>query len=120
MLTSTLLSAVQDWTPAGTKDGVVLHYRDDAALDAREVRAVAELPHPADRIIALVCDFTQTPDPGIREKRILSGNVAERYEVYLRYAARFMVVSPRDVVIDVRRDAGGCAWLPLACVCPNG
>lgn len=116
VLGATLTFSVQhsDWTAAGTKDGVVLHYRDDAGLGAREVRAVAELPHPADRIVSMVCDFTQTPDPGVRERKVLSGDLASRYEIYLRYNSRFMVVSARDVVIDVRRDAGGCAWSEVA------
>ena len=104
------LLAAQEWTAAGVKDGIVMHYRDDAALQAREVRAVAELPHPADRIIALACDFTQTPDPGVREAKLLSGDLASRYEIYLRYSSRFVVVAARDVVIDVRRDASGCTW----------
>lgn len=116
LVVATLIFSEQQsgWIASGVKDGVTLHYRDDATLDAREVRAVAELPHPADRIVSLVCDFTQTPDPGVREKKVLSGDLASRYEIYLRYNSRFMVVSARDVVIDVRREADGCAWSEVA------
>jgi len=102
------------WTGAGIKDGVTLAFRDDPQLNARQVRAVAELPHPADRIVAVVCDFTQTLDPDTREARVLSGEIGGRYEIYLRYATRYVVVSARDVVIDVRREANGCAWSEVA------
>jgi hypothetical protein len=102
------------WELAAVKNGVTLSYRDDPALDAREVRAVGEIPHAADRIAALVCDLTQVLDPDVREARVLSGEIDSRYEIYLRYASRFMVVSARDVVIDVRREARGCAWSEIA------
>ena len=106
--------AGQDWTAAGVTDGVTLSFRDDAGLGAREVRAVAELPHAADRIVALVCDFTQVLDPGVREAKLLSGDLATRYEVYLRYSSRYVVVAARDVVIDVRREPQGCSWSEVA------
>jgi hypothetical protein len=102
------------WVAAGVTNGVTLTYRDDPALNAREVRGVAELPHAADRIAAVVCDFTQVLDPDVREARVLSGAMDGRYEIYLRYAPRFMVVSARDVVIEVRREARGCAWSEIA------
>jgi hypothetical protein len=109
-----LLSAVaaeaQEWVAGGTEDGVVLAFRDDPRLRAREMRAIAELPHAAERIVATVCDFTQELDPDVREARILSGDVNTRYVIYLRYAPRYVVVAARDVVIDVRRHAGGCSW----------
>jgi hypothetical protein len=79
-------------------------------LDAREVRAVAELPHAAERVIALVCDFTQRLDPDVREAAVLSGDITTRYSIYLRYAPRFVVVAARDVVIDVQRNGRGCSW----------
>ena len=109
---STLAQARQavGWTAAGVKNGVALAFRDVPALNAREVRAVAELPHPSDRIGALVCDFTQIVDPGTREARVLSGEINGRYEIYLRYAPRYLVVSARDVVIEVRRESHGCSW----------
>lgn len=107
-------SAQQDWKPAGSNHGVTLTYRDDPQLDAREVRAVAELAHPAGRIVAVVCDFTHVLDPDVREARILSGDVDDRYEIYLRYASRYFVVSARDVVIDVRREPNGCTWREVA------
>ena len=102
--------AGQDWTAGGVTDGVTLSFRDAAHLHAREVRAVAELPHAADRIVALVCDFTQVLDPGVREVKLLSGDLATRYEVYLRYSSRYVVVAARDVVIGVRREPHGCSW----------
>ena len=104
----------QGWTEAGIKNGVTLAFRDDSQLNAREVRAVAELPHPPARVIPIVCDFTQTLDPDTRETRVLSGEIGGRYEIYLRYAPRYLVVSARDVVLDIRREANGCAWSELA------
>lgn len=98
------------WTAAGSRNGVTLSYRENPELDAREVRATAELPHDTGHILPVVCDFTQVLDPDVREARLLSGDVNGRYEIYLRYAPRFMVVSARDVVIAVERAAGGCAW----------
>ena len=102
------------WTAAGTRNGVTLTFRDDPQLDARQVRAVAELPHAAAAIIPVVCDLTQRLDPDTRETRVLSGELGGRYEIYLRYASRYMVVSARDVVLDVRREADGCAWSEVA------
>ena len=103
-------AAGQDWVAGGTEDGVVLAFRDDPQLGAREMRAISELPHSAGRIVAVVCDFTQQLDPDVREATILSGDVNTRYAIYLRYAPRYVVVAGRDVVIDVRRHAGGCTW----------
>jgi hypothetical protein len=103
-------AAQQDWESGGSQDGIALAFRDDAQLGAREVRAIAEVPHPAGRVVAIACDFTQALDPDVREARILSGDLNTRYSIYLRYAARFMVVAARDVVIDVRRQPNGCAW----------
>jgi hypothetical protein len=106
--------AATGWTDAGSKNGVALTFRDDPQLNAREVRAVAEIPHPANRIVPVVCDFTQPLDPDTRDARILSGDINSRYEIYLRYAPQYMVVSARDVVINVRHVAGGCAWSEVA------
>ena len=53
---------------------------------------------------------TQALDPDVREAKILSGDVSTRYSIYLRYAPRYPVVAPRDVVIDVRRESNGCTW----------
>jgi hypothetical protein len=102
------------WTAAGVENGVTVMFRDEARLDAREVRAVAELPHAAARIVPIVCDFTQAIDPDVREARILSGDVGGRYVIYLRYAPRYLVVSARDVVIDVRPEPNGCSWMEVA------
>jgi hypothetical protein len=104
----------QGWTAAGIRNGVTLAFRDDPQLDARQVRAVAELPHSPDSIIPVVCDFTQMLDPDTRETRVLSGDIGGRYEIYLRYASRYLVVSARDVALDVRREAKGCAWSEVA------
>ena len=113
-LALTTTNASQDWVPSGAKDGVTLAFRDVPSLDAREVRAIAEIPHPAERIFPIVCDFTQTLDPDVREAKILSGDVSTRYSIYLRYAPRYVVIAPRDVVIDVRRESNGCTWSEIA------
>lgn len=63
----------QGWTAAGIKNGVALAFRDDPQLNARQVRAVAELPHTPGQIIPVVCDFTQTLDPDTREARVRPG-----------------------------------------------
>ena len=102
------------WTDAGVKNGVALTFRDHPQLNAREVRAIAELPHAAGRIIPVVCDLTQRLDPDTREARILSGEVGGRYEIYLRYAPRYMVVAARDAVLEVRPETNGCAWSEVA------
>jgi hypothetical protein len=102
------------WQNAGVKNGVTLSFRDDPQLNARQVRAVAELPHAADQIIDVVCDFTQPLDPDTREIRVLAGDIGADYEIYLRYAARFMVVSARDVVLRVEAEDNGCAWTEIA------
>lgn len=104
------IDARQDWVSSGVKDGVALAFRDVPNLDAREVRAIAEIPHAVERILPIVCDFTQSLDPDIREAKVLSGEVSTRYTIYLRYAPRYVVVAPRDVVIDVRRESNGCTW----------
>lgn len=104
------VAASQTWTPAGSKNGVELAFRDDASLDAREMRAVADIPQSASRVVAVVCDFTQRLDPDVRESRLVAGDLQHNYTIYLRYAPRFMVVAGRDVVIGVRRDERGCSW----------
>ena len=106
----TAVHASQDWVPSGVKDGVVLAFREVPSLGAREVRAIAEIPHAAERILPIVCDFTQALDPDVQEAKVLSGEVSTRYTIYLRYAPRYLVVAPRDVVIDVRRESNGCTW----------
>lgn len=106
----TATHAGQEWVSSGVKDGVALAFRDVPSLDAREVRAIAEIPHAVERILPIVCDFTQVLDPDVREAEVLSGEVSSRYTIYLRYAPRYVVVAPRDVVIDVRRQSNGCTW----------
>jgi len=75
---------------------------------------VAELPHPPDQIVDVVCDFTQLLDPDTRESRVLAGDIGADYEIYLRYAPRYMVVSARDVVLSVEAEDNGCAWSEIA------
>lgn len=102
------------WTAAGIKDGVTLAYRDDTAVEAREVRATADLPFAAARVFEVVCDQTryQSLVPGLEEVRLLSGTVPDNYELYFRYAPQFAVVAARDVSVRVQRmsDATGCRW----------
>lgn len=102
--------AARPWVAGDTKDGVAVAFRDDEQLRVREVRATTEVSHAAARVIALACDFTQQLDPDVREARLLSGDLATRYTIYLRYAPRFVVVASRDVAIEVRRQPGGCEW----------
>lgn len=105
------------WTPAGSRDEITLEYRDEAN-GVRAVRATADLPFPAERIAALVCDFTNYPDllPGVREARVLATDDPDRTEIYMRYAPRFLIVSARDVVVRVERyespssEGLGCHW----------
>jgi hypothetical protein len=106
-----------DWTPAGTTRGVAVSFRDDPRLDVREVRATTELPFPAARIVGLVCDFRHYGSlvDGVQETRLLSGAAPADYEIYLRYAPRFVVVAARDVAVRVETQskadgAGGCTW----------
>jgi hypothetical protein len=61
-------------------------------------------------VLAVACDFTQPLDPDVREARVLSGDLNTRYTIYLRYAPRYVVLAARDVVIEVQRQPGGCAW----------
>ena len=103
------------------KGDVALAFRDDSALAAREVRATTELRFPADRIFAVVCDLSgyKTVVPGIQEARTIAGAIPADYEIYLRYAPRFLVVAARDVVLRVqggpRADgAFGCQWSEIA------
>lgn len=106
-----------DWTPAGTKHGVVMAFRDDPRLNVREVRATTELPFPAARIATLVCDFRNygTLVEGVQDARVISGTVPDDYQMYLRYAPRFVIVAARDVAVRVHSRStpagvGGCAW----------
>jgi len=108
------------WTAAGTKSGVTLAFRDDPQLEVREVRATTDLPFPAARVFPLVCDFTHygTLVSGVQETKLISGNAPSAYEVYLRYAPRFLVVSARDVVVRVQGQSmpdgsSGCHWTDL-------
>lgn len=102
------------WQDAGVSNGVTLSFRDDPQLNARQVRAVAELPQTPDAIIDVVCDFTQLLDPDTRESRVLAGDIGADYEIYVRYAPRYMVVSARDVALSVQAEDNGCAWSEIA------
>ena len=105
------------WTAAGTTRGVTLAFRDDPQLQLREVRATTELSFPAARIFPLVCDFTHYGSlvSGVKELKLLSGTAPSDYEMYMRYAPRFLVVSARDVVVRVQGQStpdgsSGCQW----------
>ena len=113
-------AAASEWTAAGTKGGVALSFRDDPQLEVREVRATTELPFPAARIFPLVCDFTQykTLVSGVDETRLIAGTAPSDYEIYLRYAPRFLVVAARDVAVHVRSQStpdgpASCQWTEL-------
>src|SRR5687768_5338646 len=99
-----LAQAADGWTAAGTTRGVTLAFRDDPRLEVREVRATTELSFPAARIFPLVCDFRHYGSlvSGVQETRMMSGSSPSDYEIYLRYAPRFLVVSARDVVVHVQ------------------
>ena len=109
------------WKDAGSKRGTHLAYRDDPVLDAREARATAELPFAAADVFAVVCDFSLYGElvDGVTEATLIDGSVPAEYEVYLRYAPRYMVVAARDVVLQVRggSDPTGehsCSWSEVA------
>jgi len=113
-------AAAGGWTAAGTTRGVTLEFRDDPQLEVREVRATTELPFPAARIFPLVCDFTNYASlvSGVQETKMMSGTAPADYEIYMRYAPRFLVVSARDVVVRVQgrstpEGSGSCQWSDL-------
>jgi hypothetical protein len=117
VLVSLAQAAAGGWTAAGTTRGVTVTYRDDPGLDVREVRATTELPFPAARISTLVCDFTHYGSlvSGVQETKTLSGSLPADYDIYLRYAPRFLVVAARDVVVRVQGTstpdgASRCEW----------
>jgi hypothetical protein len=113
-------AAAGGWTPAATRDGVTLAFRDDPVLEVREVRATTELPFPAARIFPLVCDFTHYGllVSGVQETQIMSGIAPSDYEIYMRYSPRFLVVSARDVLLHVQGQSAPdgssrCDWTDL-------
>ena len=119
-LLSLAQGAASGWTAAGTTRGVTLAFRDDPQLEVREVRATTELSLPAARIFLLVCDFTQYGSlvSGVQETKMISGTAPSDYEVYMRYAPRFLVVSARDVVVHVQGQSApdgssSCRWTNL-------
>ena len=120
VLVSLSQAAAGGWTAAGNTRGVALAFRDDPRLDVREVRATSELPFPAARIFPLVCDFTNYGllASGVQEARMLSGSAPSDYQIYMRYAPRFLVVSARDVVVRVQGQSAPdgssrCHWTNL-------
>ena len=120
VLVSLAQAAAGSWTAAGTTGGVTLAFRDDPQLEVREVRATTELPFPAARIFPLVCDFTHYKSlvSGVQETRVISGTAPSDYEIYMRYAPRFLVVSARDVVVHVQGQStpdglSRCHWTDL-------
>jgi ribosome-associated toxin RatA of RatAB toxin-antitoxin module len=117
VLLSLAEAATGAWTAAGTAKGVAVAFRDDPRLGVREVRATAELAFPAARIFPLVCDFTRYGSlvSGVQETTVMSGTAPADYEVYLRYAPRFVIVAARDVVVRVRGQStpdgvSTCEW----------
>jgi ribosome-associated toxin RatA of RatAB toxin-antitoxin module len=120
VLLSLAQAAAGGWTAAGTTRGVTLAFRDDPRLEVREVRATTELPFPATRIFPLVCDFTHYGSlvSGVRETKMIAGTAPSDYEIYMRYAPRFLVVSARDVVVHVQSQSAPdgssrCHWTDL-------
>ncbi len=120
VLVSLAQAAASGWTSAGTRGGVTLAFRDDPQLDVREVRATTELSFPAARIFPLVCDFTHYRSlvSGVQETRMMSGTAPSDYEIYMRYAPRFLVVAARDVVVQVQGQSSPdgssrCHWAEL-------
>ena len=104
VLLSLAQAAVGGWTAAGTTGGVTLAFRDDPRLEVREVARHNRALLPAARISPLVCDFTQYGSlvAGVQETKMMSGSAPSEYDIYLRYAPRFLVVSARDVVVHVQ------------------
>ena len=120
LLVSLAQAAAGGWTAAGTTRDVTLEFRDDPQLEVREVRATTELPFPAARIFALVCDFTHYGSlvSGVQETKMMSGTAPSDYEIYMRYAPRFVVVSARDVAVRVQarstpNGSSACEWTDL-------
>ena len=120
VLVSLAQSAAGGWTAAGTTRGVTLAFRDDPRLEVREVRATTELPFAAARIFPLVCDFTHYGSlvSGVQETKMMSGTAPSDYEIYMRYAPRFLVVSARDIVVHVQGQSlpdgsSRCHWTDL-------
>jgi hypothetical protein len=112
------VAAEGDWEDSGTRKGTTLAFRDNQLLNAREVRGTSELPFAVGAIAPFVCDFQNYTKllPDVREARLVDGMIPADYEIYLRYAPRFLVVAARDVVLRVRAEAGsegraGCSWL---------
>ena len=106
-IASATVAGYTGWTDAGTKRGIALAYRDDPSLSTREVRATADLPFSARHVYSVVCDLSQYKVivPGVQETKVLGGTLPADYEIYLRYAPRFLVVEARDVVLRVQRAA---------------
>ena len=120
VLVSLAQAVTGGWTAAGTTRGVTLAFRDDPQLEVREVRATTELAFPAARIFSLVCDFTHYGSlvSGVQETKMMSGTAPSDYEIYMRYAPRFLVVAARDVVVRVQGQStpdglSGCHWTDL-------
>jgi ribosome-associated toxin RatA of RatAB toxin-antitoxin module len=117
LLGSTATADDSGWNDAGSKRGMRLAFRDDPVLDTREARATAELPFAAHAVFAVVCDFSLYGElvDGVTEATLIEGSVPTEYDVYLRYAPRYVVVAARDVVLRVRGESdptGGhsCSW----------
>ncbi len=121
LLASTAAADDAGWKDVGSKRGMRLAFRDDPVLDAREARATAELPFAAAAVFAVACDFSLYGElvDGVTDATLLDGSIPAEYDVYLRYAPRYMVVAARDVVLRVRGgpDPTGdhsCSWNEVA------
>ncbi len=108
-------STEEPWTSGGIRNGITLAYRDDPAVNAREVRATSELPFAARQIFEVVCDQTQYRSilPGLEEVQLLAGTVPTDYEIYFRYAPRFGVVVAVRIQSETGAGSLGCHWLSL-------
>ena len=120
MLVSLTQAAGGGWTSAGTTRDVTVSFRDDPRRGVREVRATTEVAFAAARIFRLVCDFSHYGSlvSGIQETKMLSGTAPSDYDIYLRYAPRFLVVAARDVVVRVQGQSAPdgssrCEWTDL-------
>jgi hypothetical protein len=91
------------WEDGGVREGVHVFQRENAALQAREVRAVADMDVSSSEVIAVVMDYTNYPEflPGLMELRRIDDSHEGVAELYMRYRPRFVVIQARDVVLRV-------------------
>jgi hypothetical protein len=87
---------------------------------SKSARSAPRAILPAARIFPLVCDFTHYGSlvSGVQETKMMSGTAPSDYDIYMRYAPRFLVVAARDVVVRVQGQStpdgsSGCQWIEL-------